>query len=98
MKENNLQKPNPSETLKLLVDFIKGFELGNVDKIFVDGCFDVISTELNAFNAVKRFLRVQEFETEPEKYWLFFDGFEGERPINKETYYSLKEILEDAGY
>ena len=34
------------EALKLLVDFIKGFELGNVDKLFVDGSYDIIEKEL----------------------------------------------------
>lgn len=43
----------PLQVSKQLKDFIFELELGNVDKLFIRGSFDIIETALKAFEIIK---------------------------------------------
>ena len=51
----------PLEVLKQLKEFVYGLELGNVDKLFVKGSFNIIETELKRLEEYDKVFRGEVF-------------------------------------
>ena len=72
---------SPLEVSKQLKDFIFELELGNVDKLFVKGSFDIIEKSLKALEIIKK-----------KEVWLaHFKGFRKLKTYNEHTLEQLTQ-------
>ena len=89
---------SPLEVAKQLKDFVFELELGNADKHFVNGSFDIIETALKRNKKLEKALKIIKDICKLKVYkhklgQCFLDGTDILFAIPQETYELLKEVL-----
>jgi hypothetical protein len=95
MKTKMNKELTPLDVLKQLKDFVYELELGNVDKLFVSGSFEIIETALKALQIIKEKrvdIDLLICATDSVKDYNDKIGYQ-KHFLSEEEYNSLKEVL-----